>query len=167
MNHPWAYMCPPSWTPLLPPSLSHSLSVVPAHQPWAPCHIHNTGTGNLRHIRYITYFNAILSNHPTLTFSHGVQNSVPCIYVSSKAIGWQQLCSLKSLYLCLCSLLLPRIMEVMQVQLLFKGNSKLKARLSIGKTVLIFRSFLKMFSHVHFVFSFRHFLFDPENVMNL
>ena len=59
-----------------------SLSVVPAHQPSDPCHLHHTRTGDLLHIQQITYFNGNLSNHPTLTFSHGVQNSVSYICVS-------------------------------------------------------------------------------------
>ena len=41
-----------------------------------------TWTGDLFHIWYYTCFNDILSNHPTLAFSHRVQNSVPYICVS-------------------------------------------------------------------------------------
>ena len=73
-------MCSPSWNPFPPPSLS-SLRVIPAHQPWAPCLMHRTWTGDLFHISY-TCFNAILSNHPTLAFSHRVQKTVLCICVS-------------------------------------------------------------------------------------
>ena len=54
MNQPWVYMCSPSWTP---PPTSHpipSLWVIPVHQPWAPCLMHQNWTGNLFHIR-ITY----------------------------------------------------------------------------------------------------------------
>ena len=46
-----------------------SLRVLPMHQPWAPSLIHQTWTGYLFHIWYYTCFNAILSNHPSLTFS--------------------------------------------------------------------------------------------------
>ena len=73
-------MCSPSWNPLPPPSPS-SLRVIPAHQPWAPCLMHRTRTGDLFHISY-TCFNATLSNHPTLAFSHRVQKTVLCICVS-------------------------------------------------------------------------------------
>ena len=46
-----------------------SLWVIPVHQPWAPCIMHQTWIGNPFHIWYYTCFNAILSNHPTLAFS--------------------------------------------------------------------------------------------------
>ena len=57
---------------LSPPSTSlpiPSLWVIPVHQPWAPCLMHRTWTGDLFHIRSYTCFNAILSDHPTLAFS--------------------------------------------------------------------------------------------------
>ena len=59
-----------------------SLRVVPVHQPWAPCLMHQTWTGDLFHIWQYTCFNAILSNHPTLSLSHRVQQSVLYICVS-------------------------------------------------------------------------------------
>ena len=59
-----------------------SLRVVPVHWPWAPCLVHRTWTGDLFHIWKYTCFSAILSNHPTLTFSHKVQKSVLYICVS-------------------------------------------------------------------------------------
>ena len=59
-----------------------SLSVFPVHQPWAPCLMHQTWTGNLFHLWQYTYFNDMLSNHPILTFSHRVQHSVIYICVS-------------------------------------------------------------------------------------
>ena len=45
--------------------------------------------GALLHLFYIwkyTFFNAILSNHPTLSFSHRIQMSVLYIYVSFAAL---------------------------------------------------------------------------------
>ena len=59
-----------------------SLRVIPVHQPWAPCLMHQTWTGDLFHIWKYTCFSAILSNHPTLAFSHRVQKSVLYICVS-------------------------------------------------------------------------------------
>ena len=44
--------------------------------------MHQTWTGDLFHNWYYTCFNAILSYHPTLTFSHRVQYSVLYIGVS-------------------------------------------------------------------------------------
>ena len=49
----WVYMCPPSWTPLPPPSLPFpSLRVVPGHWFWVLCLIHRTWTGDLFYIRW-------------------------------------------------------------------------------------------------------------------
>ena len=59
-----------------------SLWVIPVQQPWAPCIMHRTWTGDSFHIRYYTCFNAILPNHPTLTLSHRVQKTVLYICVS-------------------------------------------------------------------------------------
>ena len=59
-----------------------SLWAIPVHQPQAPCPMHRTWTSNLFHICLYTCFNAILSNQPTLTFSHRVQKSVLYICVS-------------------------------------------------------------------------------------
>ena len=59
-----------------------SLRVILVHQPWAPCLMHQTWTGNLFHIWQYACFNAILSNHPTLVFSQRVQQSVLYICVS-------------------------------------------------------------------------------------
>ena len=46
-----------------------SLWVIPVHQPQASCIMHWTWTGDSFHIWCHAYFNAILPNHPTLSFS--------------------------------------------------------------------------------------------------
>ena len=66
-----------------PPTLPiPSAWVVPVHRLWVPCFMHCTWTGHLCHIWWYACFNAILSNHPTLAFSHRVQKSVLYICVS-------------------------------------------------------------------------------------
>ena len=67
---------PPSSLPI------PSLWVVPVHQPQASGIVYRTWTGDSFHIWYYTYFNAILPNHPTLSFSHRVQKTVLYICVS-------------------------------------------------------------------------------------
>ena len=65
----------------LPTSLPiPSLWVVPDHWLWVPCFMHWTHTGHLFYIWWYTRFSAILSNHPTLIFSHWVQKSVLYIF---------------------------------------------------------------------------------------
>ena len=59
-----------------------SLRVIPVHQPWAACLMHQTWTGDLFHIWLYTCFNAFLSDHPTLAVSHRVQKTVLYICVS-------------------------------------------------------------------------------------
>ena len=59
-----------------------SLWVIPVHQPQASCIMHWTWTVDSFHIWYYTCFNAILSNHPTLSLSHRVQKTVHYICVS-------------------------------------------------------------------------------------
>ena len=59
-----------------------SLRVIPVHQPWAPCLMHRTWTGDSFHIWKFTCFSAILPYHPTLTLSHRVQKTVQYICVS-------------------------------------------------------------------------------------
>ena len=59
-----------------------SLWVIPVHQLQASCIPHQTWTGDPFLIWYYTCFNVILPNHPTLTLSHRVQNSVLYICVS-------------------------------------------------------------------------------------
>ena len=46
------------------------------HRPWVLCFMNRTCTGQLFSIWEYTCFNANLSNHPTLAFSHQVQKSV-------------------------------------------------------------------------------------------
>ena len=58
------------------------LWVIPVHQPRGSSIMHQTWTGNLFLIWYYTCFNAILPNHPTLSLSHRVQNTVLCTGVS-------------------------------------------------------------------------------------
>ena len=53
-----------------------SLRVIPVHWPWAPCHMHWTWTGNLFHIYDDIHVSMLLSNHPTLAFSHRVQKDL-------------------------------------------------------------------------------------------
>ena len=53
-----------------------SLWVISVHQPRASCIMHRTWTSDSFHIWYYTCFNAILSNHPTLSLSHKVQKTL-------------------------------------------------------------------------------------------
>ena len=68
---------PPSHLPLHP---------IPLGLPSAPglstCLMHPTWDGDLFHPRQYTCFSAVLLNHPTLAFSHGVQKSILYICVS-------------------------------------------------------------------------------------
>ena len=59
-----------------------SLWVVPVHQHQASSIMHRTWTSDSFHIWYYTCFNAILPNHPTLSLSHRVQQTVLYISVS-------------------------------------------------------------------------------------
>ena len=72
--------------PILNPSPSFlpvpSLWIVSVHQPQASSIMHWTCTGNSFHIWYYICFNAILPNHPPLSFSHRVQKTVLYICVS-------------------------------------------------------------------------------------
>ena len=56
------------------------------HQLWVPCFLDRTCTGCLFYIWQYTCFSGVLSNHPTLAFSHGVQKSVLYISDSSAAM---------------------------------------------------------------------------------
>ena len=68
---------PPSHLPLYP---------IPLGRPSAPapstCLMHPTWAGDLFHPWQYTCFNAVLSKHPTLAFSHRVQKSVLYSWVS-------------------------------------------------------------------------------------
>ena len=68
---------PPSHLPLHP---------IPLGPPGAPalstCLVHTTRAGDLFHPWYYTCFNAVLSENPTLAFSHRVEKSVLYICVS-------------------------------------------------------------------------------------
>ena len=66
---------PPSSLPI------PSFWVVPLHKPQASSIAHQTWIRDSFHIWYYTYFNAILANHPSLSLSHRVQNTVRYISV--------------------------------------------------------------------------------------
>ena len=68
---------PPSHLPPHPIPLGH-----PSAPALRTCFMHPTWTGDLFHIWYYTGFSAILSDHPTLAFSHRVQKSVLYICAS-------------------------------------------------------------------------------------
>ena len=67
--------------PILNPSPTSlpilSLWVIPVHQPWAPCIMHWTWTGDSFHNMIIYMLNTILPYHPALTLSHRVQKDCP------------------------------------------------------------------------------------------
>ena len=55
---------------------------LPSAPALSPCLMHPTWAGDLFHPWQYTCFNAVLSEHPTLAFSHRVPKSVLYIYVS-------------------------------------------------------------------------------------
>ena len=61
---------------------SPSLWVVPEHQLWVPCFMHQICADHLFYIWENTCFSAILSYCPTLAFSHIVQKSILYICIS-------------------------------------------------------------------------------------
>ena len=82
MNHPWVYMCSPSWTPVPLPSPSHPSGSSQCTSPEHPVSCIKPGLAICFYMWQYTYFSAILSDHPTLAFSHRVQNTVLHICVS-------------------------------------------------------------------------------------
>ena len=66
--------------------LAPSLLAVTEHWLWVSCSIHQTPTGYLIYTWYCICFSAIMSNHPTLSFSHWVQKSVLYNCVSSAVL---------------------------------------------------------------------------------
>ena len=77
MNQPRVYMCPPSWTPLPPPSPSHPSGSSQCTGPEHPVSCIKPGL-----VIYFMYDNihvsVLFSNHPTLAFSHRVQKTLFC-----------------------------------------------------------------------------------------
>ena len=80
IHHGYTHVPHPESPSHLPPRTI--LLVIPLHRPQASCIMHQTWAGNSFHIWYYTCFNAILSNHPTLSLSHRVQKTVLYICVS-------------------------------------------------------------------------------------
>ena len=81
MNPPQVYTCSPSWTPLLPPALYHPSVSSQCTSPRHP--VSCIEPGLVIHFLYdITRFNAIFPNHPTLSLSLRVQQTVLYICVS-------------------------------------------------------------------------------------
>ena len=74
MNPPQVYMCSPSWTLLPLPSPYHPSGSFQCTSPKHPVSCIEPGL--------VSCFNAILSNHPTLSLSHRVQKTV--LYISVK-----------------------------------------------------------------------------------
>ena len=66
------YTCVPSI--LIPPPSPPCSFRLSEHRPWVTWFIHQTLTGYLFYIWQCICFSAILSNHPTLSFSHWVQS---------------------------------------------------------------------------------------------
>ena len=98
MNQPWIYMCsPPSHLPPHPIPLG-----LPSAPALSTCLMHPAWAGDLFHTWWYTCFNAILSEHPTLAFSHRVQKSVLyiCVSFSVLHIGLS-LPSFKIPYICI------------------------------------------------------------------
>ena len=69
-----------------PPSPSHSSKVVTEHQFWVPCLTRQTPTDYLFYIWQCACSNALLSNHPTLSFRYCVQKFVVSVCVAFAAL---------------------------------------------------------------------------------
>ena len=100
MNQPWVYICSPSWIPLPPTSPSYPSGSSQCSSPEHPVSCIEPGLV-IYFIYDYTCFNAILSNHPTLAFSHRVQKSV--LYICVKFC---------SLHLCLSCCLSNRVIVI-------------------------------------------------------
>ena len=82
MNHPWVYMCSPSWTPHPPPSPSHPSGSSQCTSPEHPVPCIKPGLAiyfTYDNIHVSMLFSQIIS---TVAFSHRVQKSVLYICVS-------------------------------------------------------------------------------------
>ena len=79
---------PPSWTSLLPPSPPIPLSCPRAQALSALLHASNLHWSSILHM-VICMFNAVLSNHPTLSFTHWAHMSVlyDCVSISTLQTG--------------------------------------------------------------------------------
>ena len=75
--------------------------VIPVHQPQTTSIMHRAWTGDPFHMWYYTCFNAILPNHPTLSLSHRVQQTVLYISVSFDYFSYNCFCSTHSQFITL------------------------------------------------------------------
>ena len=71
MNQPWIYMCSPFQSPLPPPSPSHPSGSSQCTSPEHLSHASNQGWWSVSPL-IVYLFDAILSEHPNLSFSHRV-----------------------------------------------------------------------------------------------
>ena len=81
MNQPWIYIYSPSQYPLPPPSPPDPSGSSQCTSPEHLSHASNLGWWSVSPL-IVTCFNAVLSEHPTLAFSHRVRKSVLYICVS-------------------------------------------------------------------------------------
>ena len=67
MNQPWVYMCPPSWTPLPPPSPSHPSGSFQCTSPEHLSHASNLDWRSISHmVIYMFQWYSLRSSHPHL-----------------------------------------------------------------------------------------------------
>ena len=81
------YVSPSSWRPLPPPSPPYPFGLSQRTRLGALLHALNLHQSSILHM-LMNMFNAILSNHPTFSFSHWVQKSVLYVYVFFAALHW-------------------------------------------------------------------------------